>query len=277
MPVPIAGCTSARDVRSRAQPAPLLPRASAGSRRLTVAQTDVRSESFDLSDAPCAARAVARRRIFGRRSGPSWRRSGFYLAVRCGRRRAGGPQRRAACASGQHPGAAPVARDGRCAARSRGPDQRSRITEHPGSLGLCSWNWTSGRSGSGRVIRCAVLLAVGALALASAPAEAFDCGGTAGPARVGRPSQSRAWQAQLTGPVPAYARPGGRWVGECARKTPPCCWCWGRARTAVAAGFACACRRGLTPRRPGWTASGCCWRARVGGSPSTPDRAGSTC
>jgi len=59
-----------------------------------------------------------------------------------------------------------------------------------------------------------VLLAVAATALASAPAHAFECGGTAGPARVGQPTPSRAWQAQLTGSVPAYARPGGPWVGR---------------------------------------------------------------
>ena len=58
----------------------------------------------------------------------------------------------------------------------------------------------------------AALLAVAAIALTSAPAQAFDCGGTAGPARVGRPAPSWAWQAQLTRSVPAYARPGRRWL-----------------------------------------------------------------
>src|SRR3954454_4388988 len=56
------------------------------------------------------------------------------------------------------------------------------------------------------------LLAVAAIALTCAPAQALDCGGIAGPARVGRPAPSRAWQAQLTGPVAADARPGRRSV-----------------------------------------------------------------
>src|SRR4051794_28785945 len=71
--------------------------------------------------------------------------------------------------------------------------------------GLPRGKWVIGR---------AVLLAVTASALTSAPARALDCGGTAGPARVGRPAPWRAWQAQLDAPSPVYARPGAKQTGR---------------------------------------------------------------
>lgn len=65
--------------------------------------------------------------------------------------------------------------------------------------------WVTGR---------AVLLAVTAGALTSAPAHALGCEGTAGPARVGRPAPWRAWRARLEAPSPVYARPGARQTGR---------------------------------------------------------------
>src|SRR4051812_46232335 len=81
------------------------------------------------------------------------------------------------------------------------------VGERPG-LGL-----PRGRR-NGRVIGRAVVLAVTATALSGAPAQALECGGTAGPARLGRPAPWRAWQAQLRTPSPVYARPGARRIGR---------------------------------------------------------------
>ena len=64
------------------------------------------------------------------------------------------------------------------------------------------------------VIRRAVLLAVAATALSGAPARAAGCGGTATPARVGRPVPWRAWRAELNAPAPVYGTPGARRTGS---------------------------------------------------------------
>src|SRR4051812_31283278 len=57
-------------------------------------------------------------------------------------------------------------------------------------------------------------LAVAAVALSGPSAQAFECGGTAGAARIGRPTPSHAWQARLARSVPAFARPGRGRVGR---------------------------------------------------------------
>src|SRR3954464_11659347 len=77
------------------------------------------------------------------------------------------------------------ARGSRVRRRSGGPGRRLGITEFPASLGSIRGTRRVVGRGSGRVLSRAVLLAVAAIALVSAPAQAFDCGGTAGPARVG--------------------------------------------------------------------------------------------